>query len=156
MPTSGLSPSVQSSQRISHLLSQQRRAIKPRRVRLDLLRSVQSCSHALTQHSTEAATLDGVGEMCTQDQWGAWEASLEGGGDFYIACLPFQECQHVFDHMDCHFRKLAPLTDEPHIPFCLGTRLGSGSLCLDFTCTTVKGVFRVALLNCNPVFEVCS
>lgn len=50
----------------------------------------------------------------------------------------------------------SPLRVEVHILFCLGTHLGSGSLCLDFTCTRVKGVFTVALLNCNPVVEVCS
>lgn len=50
----------------------------------------------------------------------------------------------------------SPLRVEPHILFCLDTHLGSGSLCLDFTCTCVKGVFTVALLNCNPVVEVCS
>lgn len=98
---------------------------------LNLLRSVQSCPFAL-QHSTEAAALGGIGEMCAHGR--TWYSRVLGmcpcrlRGLVSTACLPLLKCQHVSDHVDCHFRKLLSLTVEPHILFCLSTHLGSGRL----------------------------
>lgn len=125
---------------------------------LNLLRSVYFCLSAPTQPSS-----------CSPG-WGRrnWKKVVYSGPVGCLGFVPGRQ-RYCFILHACPFKNVSmysitwtvilgnsPLRVESHILFCLGTHLGSGSLCLDFTCTCVKGVFTVALLNCNPVTEVCS